>query len=78
LGHRDIDALGWAFREYSGKTFAELERITHKDIAWRNARERDGIIRYEDMLGPGSNERGRMERVSYQRPDTALRKLGRA
>jgi PAS domain-containing protein len=38
-----------AFREYSGKTFAELIRITHKDLAWRNARERDGIIRDEDI-----------------------------
>lgn len=75
----DIDALEWAFNEYGGKTFAELEEETHKERAWRNARERGDAIDYKDMLDGGDNERTRKAlQLALGAPMAAIRKMPRA
>jgi uncharacterized phage-associated protein len=61
----DLEALEWSFRQYVDMSFDELEELTHKEPAWRNARESGGNMKYEDMLEGGENERERnVERVN--------------
>lgn len=51
----EIDALQWSYDKYSSMSFRQLHELTHAEPAWRNARERGGIMRYEDMLDAGNN-----------------------
>ena len=47
LSESDVEALTWAFEEYAHRSFAELTKISHAEVAWQNA---GWHMNYEDFV----------------------------